>query len=362
MLRAENVWRVCRSEWARLAAASLGAAVLIAVIFALFGAASPLTVLEYAAVHAGITCGLAGLVVPRVAGRLSPRSALFRWGILVPLLLGLSVIGTLIACAVLAVVGLDDRDALRACFVDDFRINVLVTLVLGVGLTLYGSQRRRLDEVTLELRTRELEYERAQKAALEARLASLESRVHPHFLFNTLNAILALIHEDPDRAERTVERLAALLRFSLDATAHGVVPLADELLIVADYLEIEKTRLGERLSYRIDVDPDLRSREIPPLSVQTLVENSIKHAIAPRPAGGRVHVAAAAEHAHLTITVWDDGPGFSPAAIREGHGLDNLRARLQTRYGATATLDVHRRDGGTLVTVRVPGARRTVPA
>ena len=208
--------------------------------------------------------------------------------------------------------------------------------------------------VTAALRDRELEHERARKMALEARLSSLEARLQPHFMFNTLNAISALIQENPDEAERTVERLAALLRFSLDATERGLVPLEHELKIVTDYLEIERTRFGERLTYAIDVDPDAAGVEVPPLAIQTLVENSIKHAIAPRRAGGRVHVAASAVGDHVRLSVWDDGPGFAADAMRVGHGLDNLRGRLAARFGADATLEIGRRDGGALVTISLP--------
>src|SRR5207302_1574771 len=178
--------------------------------------------------------------------------------------------------------------------------------------------------------------------ALAARLASLEARLQPHFMFNTLNAISALIQDNPDEAERTVERLAALLRFALDATERGLVPLAHELKIVTDYVEIERTRFGARLAYSIDVQPEAAGCEVPPLAVQTLVENSIKHAIAPRPGGGRLRVEASASAEHVLLSVWDDGPGFTDDAMRAGHGLDNLRARLAARFGAGASLEVGR--------------------
>jgi len=153
-----------------------------------------------------------------------------------------------------------------------------------------------------------------------------------------------------------VERLAALLRFSLDASARGQVPLADELKIVTDYLEIERTRLGERLSFVIDVPAEIAHYEVPPLTVQTLVENSVKHAIAPRPGGGRIRVAAGVSVDALLLTVWDDGPGFTASDLRVGHGLENLQSRLAARYDTGATLAVDRRDGGTLVTISVPRA------
>jgi two-component system sensor histidine kinase AlgZ len=354
MIGTEDVRRALGTQWPRIAVASLGAAVAVVIVFSLFSPAPPLTVLQHSLAHTAVTAGLAGLVVPRVARRMCARAAGLRWAALVPLLLGLAVAGTLLACGGLVLLGVEGPDGLRACFADDLRVNALVTLAVGTGLTAYATQRRRLEEATLALRTRELEAERARKAALEARLASLESRVHPHFLFNTLNAISALVHDDPDRAERTVERLAALLRFSLDASGRGVVPVADELRIVGDYLEIERTRFGDRLAYAVDVEPAVRHWTIPPLAIQTLVENSVKHAIAPRPAGGRIHVAVRAAGDRLVVTVWDDGPGFAAAAVENGHGVDTLRGRLTARYGPAATFDVTRSEGGTLVTVSLP--------
>jgi two-component system sensor histidine kinase AlgZ len=360
MSAVSGVRRVCRTYWFRLSAVCVAAALFVTSLLAMFSASSVLTTLQHALVHSAVLGGLAGLTMPRVFRRVRGPGLAAQWSITLGALVSLAVAGTAIACGVLVLVIAPGHRPFAACFASDFWINALLTAALGVGMTLYESQRERLATVSLELRTKELEHERAHKMALEARLTSLESRVQPHFLFNTLNAISELIHEDPDQAERIVERLAALLRFSLDAAERGLVPLADELKIVVDYLEIEKARLGDRIAYVIDADPAARRREIPPLSVQTLVENSVKHAIAPRPGGGRVRVEASVAGDDLVIAVWDDGPGFSAAAIREGHGLDNLQARLSARFGSTATVDVGRRDGGTLVTLSVPGLRRPV--
>src|SRR2546430_8830098 len=234
--------------------------------------------------------------------------------------------------------------------------SVSAAVVLTALFALAGASHITVTLRTAAVRERELDHERARKMALEARLASLEARLQPHFMFNTLNAISALIQDNPDEAERTVERLAALLRFALDATERGLVPLAHELKIVTDYVEIERTRFGARLAYSIDVQPEAAGCEVPPLAVQTLVENSIKHAIAPRPGGGRLRVEASASGEHVLLSVWDDGPGFTGDAMRAGHGLDNLRARLAARFGAGASLEVGRRDGGTRVTVALPRA------
>jgi LytS/YehU family sensor histidine kinase len=276
--------------------------------------------------------------------------------VLVTVLMGLAVVGSLLAGGITTLLGIFPPARALASVWDSLRISVVITLVFGTSMVLYETMRSRLEATTLELRTQELERERAEKLATEARLASLESRLQPHFLFNTLNSISALIQEDPARAERMVERLAALLRFALDATGRSTVPLGEELRIVTDYLEIEQARLGERLSYAIDVPSELEAVAVPPLALQTLVENSVKHVAAPRRTGATIRVEARANGRGVTLTVWDDGPGVRPDATAAGHGLDNLRGRLAALYGSTARLDAATRDGGGVVTIELPPA------
>jgi signal transduction histidine kinase len=342
------------SYWTRLAVVMAASTITLA---AVFGAMTPWSVaatLLHVVANSVALGGLAGVVMPPVRRRLHGMSWATQWGLTLLTLLGVTVLGTALACAVLALLGHRAAWSIADCVRADLWVNVIIVGPIGIAVTLYESQRARLDTLTLELRTKELERERASKIAVEARLSSLESRLHPHFLFNTLNTISALIQEDPERAERMVERLAALLRSSLDATAAGVVPLEREMKLVADYLAIEAARLGDRLTYRLDVSPAAAACEIPPLAVQTLVENSIKHAVAPRPRGGRVTVTATATNGRLDVAVWDDGPGFSVAAITPGHGLENLKSRLAERYGPAATLDVAPYEGGVQVSVSLP--------
>ena len=236
-----------------------------------------------------------------------------------------------------------------------FRICAFMTLGFGIIIRVYEGFRVHLTAMELRLRTQELERERAIKLAAEARLASLEAHLHPHFLFNTLSSISSLIPHDPVRAERLVERVAALLRFSLDAQRGGVVPLAQELRIVHDYLEIEQARLGGRLRYRVAVGEHLSELLVPPLSIQTLVENSVKFAIAPNRGGGEIRVKVNRTDACLRIDVLDTGSGFSFESVPQGHGLDNLRNRMAVLFGNAAQLSVERTiDGWTAVTMKVP--------
>jgi hypothetical protein len=352
----ETLRRLRSTHWFRVGLASLSAAGILTALFALAGHSEISVTLQSALVHAAGMTVLVSLAMPWLRGCVEGQPAPLRWGVRIGALLPLAVVGTVLACGTITALGLRPSEPFWSCFRHDLSICVLITLTLGISMGLYDAQRRRLDAVTAALRDRELEHERARKMALEARLASLEARLQPHFMFNTLNAISALIQEDPEEAERTVERLAALLRFSLDATERGLVPLEHELKIVTDYVEIERTRFGDRLAYAIDVHPEAAGCEVPPLAIQTLVENAIKHGIAARRAGGRLRIEASAAGDRILLAVWDDGPGFTADALRAGHGLDNLRARLAARFGAGASLGIGRRDDGTLVTVSLPRA------
>lgn len=229
------------------------------------------------------------------------------------------VVGTAIAFSILQAVGMR-----LGSFRWALQFASLIAVTFGAMMVIYEYWR--------------FKYLRAEQLATEARLASLESRIHPHFLFNTLNTISSLIHSDPERADQQLQRLCALLRFSLDAPETRLVPLARELKIVRDYLEIERTRFGERLRYSIDVAPSLDEASVPPLAIQTLVENSVKHVIAARREGGSIEVRAAARGERLVVSVTDGGPGVSEESVVRGHGLAVLRERLQVLFGGAGAL------------------------
>jgi LytS/YehU family sensor histidine kinase len=226
-----------------------------------------------------------------------------------------------------------------------------ITVVVGVVTTLIVSNKERLEASRAALQTQRLERERAEKLAAEAQLASLSSRVQPHFLFNTLNSIAALIRENPEQAEQTVQRLASLLRSSLDQTQ--TIPLEQEIKLVRDYLEIQKTRLGERLHFEIVLEPGLQAA-VPPFSVQTLVENSVKHVAGRRQEGVDLQIRASRFGDHVIVFVTDNGPGFDAGSIKAGHGLDNLQARLRAVYGNRAGLEFLREPGRMIVRMRLP--------
>ncbi|HTE53123.1 MAG TPA: histidine kinase [Kofleriaceae bacterium] len=275
------------------------------------------------------------------------RAPLLRWSVVAAVLIAV----TAIACALvgLLLVALGAPPATYwPRFVYSARVALVIGVIITISATFWERLRRRVDES-------QLAEARASELAAEARLNALEARVHPHFLFNTLNSVLSLIPDDPARAEQLLEKLAGLLRFSLDAGRRGLIPLGDELRIVGDYLDIESARLGERLRADVEVEPGLESWLVPPFAVQTLVENSVRHAIAPRRAGGAVRVRARRAGDRLELSVWDDGDGFSRAELRPGHGLENLESRLGVLFAGHGGLTLERADrGGMAVTVAVP--------
>jgi two-component system, LytTR family, sensor histidine kinase AlgZ len=239
-------------------------------------------------------------------------------------------------------------------FQTSFPITIVITLFFGLSISSFETMRHKLQSATLQLRTRQVEQERANKLLAEARLSSLESRIHPHFLFNTLNSIASLIPSDPKRAEDTVSKLASLLRFSLNANHSSLVPLAQEVKIVREYLEIESTRFGPRLRYQISIPDALGSLKVPPLALQTLVENSVKHVVAQRTEGASIHLNGSTQDGQLRLEVIDDGPGFSLAAISPDHGLGNLVARLQLLFEDRGQLDVTREGAKTVARLSLP--------
>ena len=250
--------------------------------------------------------------------------------------------GCLLAGLIFILIGVRTPAGYWPEFRSSFEFAVIITLLIGMSTTTYETLRYKLQATTLELRTRQVEQERAYKLLAEAQLSSLESRIHPHFLFNTLNSIAALIPRDPQLAEDTVGKLASLLRFSLNANHSGLAPLSQELKIVRDYLEIERTRFGQRIRYEIAVPAALEDIQVPPLALQSLVENVVKHVVSQRPQGASIQITASTDSKRIRLEVLDDGPGFSLDAITPEHGLGNLVARLELLYGSAGQLDVTR--------------------
>src|SRR5882672_1422377 len=265
--------------------------------------------------YANVIGTAAHLIMPVVGARLAGRAPAVHWLGLAGTLFGLTVIGSLVAGTLSASLGLFGSTSMWAAQRDGLGIALVLAMTVGMGIAVYERMRARLDEARESLRARELEIERAQRLATDARLASLESRLHPHFLFNALAAIAGQVREAP------------------------------ELTVVQSYLEIEHARLGERLRAKLDVPDELRTWPVPPLALHTLVQNSVKHVAAARPRGAQIRVEARRVADRLVLSVWDVGPGLDLAAAPPGHGLETLRARLGVLFGPDAALEAARDDG-----------------
>jgi signal transduction histidine kinase len=202
----------------------------------------------------------------------------------------------------------------------------------------------------------------AEKRATEARLRLLQGQMEPHFMFNTLGTVLALIDSDAPQAKRMLETFTDYLRGSLGRLRTEDSTLGDELRMAEAYLALMQMRMGDRLAFRLDVaDAALESAALPPLLLQPLVENAIHHGLECKVDGGTVTVSARRDGKHLVIDVADDGLGNCERPVRragfQGNGvaLDNLRARLQSRWGSDASLTLDlQRDAGARATLRLP--------
>ncbi|MFT3783418.1 MAG: histidine kinase [Nibricoccus sp.] len=195
-------------------------------------------------------------------------------------------------------------------------------------------------------RTRALELQHAESAAVarEAQLHALKGQINPHFLFNSFNSLRALIDENPALARDAVTHLAVIMRYSLTSLERKLVPLSEELRVVALYLELEKLRLGNRLAVVSQIDPGLESNYLPPLLLQGLVENAVKFGPAARKQGGEIVYSAQAMDAHLYLRVTNPGR-LGTSSESTGTGLKNIRDRLRLLYGETARFSLSEEAG-----------------
>jgi LytS/YehU family sensor histidine kinase len=222
------------------------------------------------------------------------------------------------------------------------------SILMGLWLAIYFGVH-----AVWNYRQAEVDKWKLEAQAETARLKALKLQLNPHFFFNSLNSVRALIAEDPERAQRMVTRLARLLRSTLQVDDVKTVPLEEELSTVQTYLELEEVRFEDRLRYEIDATDEALDRPVPFLLVQTLVENSIKHGIAERQEGGTIVVEADVAAQTLRLRVVNPG---RLETEEEGVGLRNARERLRLLFGDEAALTLEQADEGTVV------ATATLPA
>jgi two-component system LytT family sensor kinase len=209
-----------------------------------------------------------------------------------------------------------------------------------------------------ESQDRELTAAQLQTRLAEAQLQALQRQLHPHFLFNTLHTISALMHRDTEAADAMLARLSDLLRLTLDRVGTQQVALKDELDFLQKYLDIERTRFADRLQVATDIQPDTLDASVPNLVLQPLVENALRHGIAPKVGGGRIEIQTRREGDNLRLVVRDNGAGLSPGALNAfatGVGLSNTRSRLEHLYAGRHRFEFNTPPGGGLtVTIVIP--------
>jgi two-component system, LytTR family, sensor kinase len=236
----------------------------------------------------------------------------------------------------------------RSFLADMDWILMVYAAIVGVSHAVayyYETQERKLKEAHLETRL------------MEAQLKTLQAQLHPHFLFNTLHAISTLIHRDPESADRMISRLSDLLRITFDRSGDAKITLKEEIEFLQKYLEIEQTRFPDRLVVRVEIDPDVLDAEVPQMILQPLVENAIKHGIAPHTDRGHLQIVAGRTDDTLWMEVRDNGGGLHGATLkklRTGVGLSNTRARLECLYAGHHRLDFTDLHGGLAVRIEIP--------
>jgi len=227
---------------------------------------------------------------------------------------------------------------------------LLMTYLFLIGLAYALAYRR-------ESEARALNTSQLETRLVEAQLQALQRQLHPHFLFNTLNTVSGLIRTDPAAADTMIDRLGDLLRMTLHKSGIQEVSLKEELDVLGKYVEIERTRFGNRLTVEMRVQPETLDVQVPSLVLQPLVENAIRHGIAPNAGPGWIAVYALRDNDDLVLQVLDNGDGLPPdrlMAMNRGVGLDNTRARLEHLYRDRFEFTFSNLERGFCVTIRIP--------
>ena len=232
--------------------------------------------------------------------------------------------------------------------------SVVIGLFFGGigGITYFLSER--IEKLDAELEQRKLAEIESEKREMEAQLKMLQAQIEPHFLFNTLANVGSLIDSDPSLAKRLLERLNDWLRIALVRARSDRATLGDEIDMLENYLQILKIRFGDRLNWRIEATESARLAPFPPMLLQPLVENAVRHGIEPKLGGGEIAISANAEENVLQISVKDSGVGLGTIS-GPGAGLGNVHARLTALFGESGRLTINENpDGGTIATLELP--------
>ena len=231
----------------------------------------------------------------------------------------------------------------------------LIALVAGVLVFVYEDLNYRLARTREMLAAERVRQVQARERAARAELKALQARINPHFFFNALNTAAALVQEDPHSAELLLERFAGLFRYAFRRGSERTVPLEDEIAFIRDYLEIERARFGDKLTFAVGIEREVAGFAVPPLIFQPLVENAVVHGRDPQTGEGHIEVRARRAGDETVIEVVDrgPGPGDDPQDVfRRGHALENVAARVAAVGGRLTVRG--EKEGGTCAMIAFP--------
>lgn len=352
--KTSKFWIVYAAAWLPYAAS------YIAVFLAQGNASIPTAVLG-TVVNIG-SAALLGLGVLRVCDRFPWTSHRRLW--FFPAHLGFTAAYSMLWVLMMMLLMTIERSVIAKSWTPVTFARPVILWTLLSGLMIYGTiaSIAYVIQVSSHLREEQARAERSETLRAMAELKALRAQLNPHFLFNTLHSLMALVRHNPQAAEDALERFADMLRYTLKAGREDKANADDVLLIdewnfVQNYLTFEKLRLGDRLRVETDIAPDSLHCAVPVFVLQPLVENAIKHAIAPYLRTGTVKIASRIEGGEVVMEVCDDGPGATPAEIESssGLGLQAVRQRLELRYGGQARFAIDTApDRGVAVSIRVP--------
>ncbi len=221
--------------------------------------------------------------------------------------------------------------------IGDYKFNIFITLIIGTLILLYHFQRINAEAV---LRAKEMDLVKLNQSKTQAELQALQSRINPHFLYNSLNSIVSLIHEDPDKAEEMTLKLSKLFRYSINSQNENFCIIKEEIEILNTYLAIERVRFGERINFIIEVPAELENKMVPRFLLQPLVENALKHGLKDVRDQGEIKVIVAKNGHQLELYIYDNGIPF-PTELEAGYGMQSTFDKLQLLYKDNYDLQIN---------------------
>ncbi len=243
----------------------------------------------------------------------------------------------------------------RVSVTNSYFLVIIIGVVFSGAITLFEVYKSQLKDKIVRLKAAELENEQLRRLESEARCNSLQAKLNPHFLFNTLNSLAALVYDDPRKVEKSIVRLSELYRSVLSISNQTFIPVEEELALIRDYLELEKLRFQNKMNYSIHSPEPNKNLKVPGLLIEPLVGNVVKHVLEKQKETVIIDISVQVDKKYVKISVSDNGPGFKTGNISSGYGLNSIRERLTLLYGEDYDFDIDTKSGkGTSISIRIP--------